>query len=121
MFGLFFGGYANAVDKAVEMEGSTSVKIGVGMREAGRSMRSYAKNFARFGIAFSMAECTVEKIRARHDIYNSVLGGCVAGAVMSAAPSESMPHRARASTMAFGCVSVAAFSAAIDYYMEYMD
>lgn len=121
MFGLFFGGYSNAVDKAVETEGPASLKLRIGFREAALSMRSYAKNFAKFGASFSAAECTIEKVRARHDIWNSIIGGCVAGAYMSAAPSEKMPHRARAMQMAFGCGSVAAFSAAIDYYMEYMD
>lgn len=121
LFGLFFGGYSNAVDKAVETEGPASLKLRVGFKEAARSMRSYAKNFAMFGASFSISECTVEKLRARHDIWNSVIGGCAAGAFMSSAPSERIPHRARAAQMAFGCASVAAFSAAIDYYMEYMD
>ncbi|CAN8063036.1 unnamed protein product [Agarophyton chilense] len=121
LFGLFFGGYSNAVDKAVETEGPASLKLRVGFKEAARSMRSYAKNFAWFGASFSAAECTVEKIRARHDIWNSVIGGCVAGAFMSSSPSDKMTPRARAMQMAFGCASVGAFSAAIDYYMEYMD
>lgn len=120
MCGLFFGGYSNAVDKAVEMQGPTSVKLRVGFKEAARSMGSYAKSFARFGISFSAAECAIEKVRARHDIYNSIMAGCAAGAIMSASPKESIPPRVRASNMALGCASVAMFSAAIDYYMEYM-
>lgn len=120
-FGLFFGGYANAVDKAVDMQGSTLVKFRVGMREAWRAMASYSKNFARFGFLFSGCECAIEKFRGRHDIINSTLGGCAAGAAMGSAPMQSIPYRARAAQMTFGCVSVGAFSAAIDYYMEYMD
>lgn len=120
-FGLFFGGYASAVDKAVEMQGSTSLKLRVGAKEAWRAMASYAKNFARFGMIFSIAECTVEKYRARHDMVNSIVGGCVAGAGMASAPFETIPARARATQMAIGCASVGAFSAAIDYYMEYME
>lgn len=121
LFGLFFGGYSQAVDKAVEMEGSAALKLRVGMKEAGRAMSSYAKSFAMFGLVFSGAECTVEKVRARHDIWNSIIGGCVTGAVMSSQPRQSIPHRARASQMAVGCGGMAAFSAAIDYYMEYME
>lgn len=121
MFGLFFGGYAQAVDKAVEMDGTAAMKIRVGMKEAGKAMGSYAKNFARFGLTFSIAECAIEKVRARHDMWNSIIGGCVAGSVMSAEWGQKMPARARASQMAIGCASVGAFSAAIDYYMEYMD
>lgn len=121
LFGLFFGGYSQAVDKAVEMEGSAGLKLRVGMKEAGRAMSSYAKSFAMFGLVFSGAECTVEKVRARHDIWNSIISGCVTGAVMSSQPRQNIPHRARASQMAVGCGGMAAFSAAIDYYMEYME
>lgn len=121
MLGLFFGGYASAVDKAVEMDGPTSAKLRVGMREAWRAMTSYGKNFARFGLLYSVSECAVEKFRAKHDMVNPVLGGCAAGAAMAAAPYESIPIRARAIQMGIGCASVAAFSAAIDYYMEYME
>lgn len=121
LFGLFFGGYSQAVDKAVEMEGPAALKLRVGMREAAKAMGSYAKSFAMFGVVFSGAECTVEKVRAKHDIWNSIIGGCVTGAVMSSQPRQSIPHRARASQMAVGCGGMAAFSAAIDYYMEYME
>lgn len=121
MLGLFFGGYASAVDKAVEMDGPTSAKLRVGMREAWRAMTSYGKNFAKFGLLYSVSECVVEKFRAKHDMVNPVLGGCAAGAAMAAAPYESIPARARAIQMGIGCASVAAFSAAIDYYMEYME
>lgn len=119
-FGLFFGGYANAVDKAVEMEGSTGAKLRVGFREAAVAMRSYAKNFAVFGAVFSMSECTVEKVRARHDLYNSVIAGCATGAIMSTQPRTPMSPQARATQMAVGCGGMAAFSTAIDYYMEHM-
>lgn len=121
MFGLFFGGYSNAVDKAVEMQGSAGLKLRVGFREAAKAMRSYARSFAMFGVVFSGSECTVEKIRARHDIWNSIVGGCVTGAVMSSQPRTSIPPRARVQQMAVGCAGMAAFSAAIDYYMEYME
>ena len=121
MFGLFFGGYSNAVDKAVEMEGSAGMKLRVGFREAARSMGSYARSFAMFGVVFSGSECTVEKIRARHDIWNSIIGGCTTGAVMSSQPRVALGHKARATQMGVGCAGMAAFSAAIDYYMEYME
>lgn len=121
MFGLFFGGYANAVDKAVEMEGSAALKLRVGMREAAKAMKSYARSFALFGFVFTGSECAVEKFRARHDIWNSIIGGCATGAIMSSQIRTPLPHRARASQMAVGCGGMAAFSAAIDYYMEYMD
>lgn len=120
-FGLFFGGYANAVDKAVELQGPTSAKLRVGFREAGIAMRSYAKHFAIFGAVFSTSECTVEKVRARHDLYNSVIAGCATGAILASQPTQTISHRARATQMAVGCGGMAAFSTAIDYYMEYWD
>lgn len=118
-FGLFFGGYANAVDKAVDTEGSTLVKVRVGMREAGAAMSSYAKNFARFGFFLSATECFIERFRGRHDLFNPVVGGCITGAGMAASPSQQMPVKARATQMAIGCASLAAFSLAIEKYMEY--
>jgi mitochondrial import inner membrane translocase subunit TIM22 len=119
--GLFFGGYSNAVDKAVELEGPPSAKLRLGFREAGRSMRSMAKSFAIFGAVFSVSECTVEKIRAQHDLYNSVIAGCATGAILATQPTQTMPARARATQMAVGCGGMAAFSVAIDYYMEHWE
>lgn len=119
VFGLFFGGYSNAVDRAIDTKGSTLVKMRVGMREAGAAMSSYAKNFARFGFFLSGTECTLETLRGRHDIFNPVLGGCITGAGMASAPLQSMPAKLRAQQMAIGCASLAAFSLAIEKYMEY--
>lgn len=119
--GLLFGGYSSAVDKAVELEGPASLKLRVGFREAGRAMLSYSKQFAMFGVVFSTSECTVEKIRARHDLYNSVIAGCATGAIMASQPRDRIPARARAVQMAVACGGMAAFSTAIDYYMEHME
>lgn len=121
MCGLFFGGYSNAVDKAVEMEGTAGMKLRVGMKEAAKSMRSYAGNFAKVGGIYVLAECTLERVRARHDLFNAIVGGCATGGALSASPKTVMPPRARAVQMAMGCGSFALFSGAIDYYMEYMN
>lgn len=120
-FGLFFGGYSSAVDKAVELQGPTSAKLRVGFKEAAVSMRSYMKTFATFGVVFSGSECAIEKFRARHDLYNSVIAGCATGSILSSQPMQSIPARARLIQMATGCAGMAAFSTAIDYYMEYME
>jgi mitochondrial import inner membrane translocase subunit TIM22 len=121
VFGLFSGGYSNAVDKAVEMEGPASAKLRVGFKEAGLAMRPYAKSFAIFGIVFSGSECVVEKVRARHDLYNSVIAGCATGAILASQPTQSISPRSRFVQMAVGCGGMAAFSTAIDYYMEYWE
>lgn len=120
-FGLFASGYTNAVDKAVDMQGSTLVKLRVGMREAWIAMASYAKNFARFGFAFSVTECVIERVRARNDIINATAAGCVTGAGMALSPFQAMPLRARVMQMAMGSASIGLFSMAIEYYMKYMD
>jgi mitochondrial import inner membrane translocase subunit TIM22 len=121
VFGLFSGGYSNAVDKAVEMQGPASAKLRVGFKEAGLAMRPYAKSFAIFGVVFSGSECVVEKVRARHDLYNSIIAGCATGAILASQPTQSIPHRARLTQMAVGCGGMAAFSTAIDFYMEYWE
>ena len=42
------------------------------------------KGFAATGALFVASECAVEKARGKSDIYNAVVGGCVAGAALSA-------------------------------------
>lgn len=103
------------------MQGSTLVKLRVGMREAWVAMMSYAKNFARFGFAFSVTECVIERVRARDDIVNPTAAGVVTGAGMAMSPFQSLPLRARLVQMAMGGASIGLFSMAIEYYMKYMD
>mmetsp|Transcript_13239 Transcript_13239/g.40698 ORF Transcript_13239/g.40698 Transcript_13239/m.40698 type:complete len:185 (-) Transcript_13239:642-1196(-) len=118
-FGLFFGGYANAVDQAVDLEGTTGQKLRVGFRSAAKAMGGYARSFAMFGLIYSGSECAVEKFRARHDIYNAMAAGCITGGTISSQPRSPIGGKARATQMAVGCAGMAAFSAAVDYYIEY--
>mmetsp|Transcript_895 Transcript_895/g.2456 ORF Transcript_895/g.2456 Transcript_895/m.2456 type:complete len:199 (-) Transcript_895:648-1244(-) len=120
-FGLVFGGYSGAVDEAVELKGTTREKLRVGFRSAARAMGSYAKSFALWGATFSGSECVVESYRARHDIYNSMMAGCITGATLASAPRQQIGARARTTQMAVACGGMAAFSTAIDYYMEYWE
>ena len=62
------------------------------------------------GALFAGSECVVEKMRAKHDIYNSIYAGCAAGGALA--------HSAGPKGMCLGCVSFAAFSGFIDYIME---
>lgn len=71
--------------------------------------RSYAKGFGAMGALFAGSECVIEKVRAKHDMYNSVYAGCTAGAILA--------HSGGPKAMAVGCSTFAAFSAAIDYFM----
>ncbi|KAI3661246.1 hypothetical protein MP638_005683 [Amoeboaphelidium occidentale] len=79
-------------------------------RDMGKRSYSMAKSFAVIGAIYSTTECVIESYRAKHDIYNSVSAGCVSGALLAI---RSGPQGA-----AFGCAGFAAFSAAIDYFME---
>lgn len=61
------------------------------------------------GALFAGSECVIEKMRAKHDVYNSVYAGCVTGGTIA--------HSGGAKAMCVGCVSFAAFSAVIDRFM----
>ena len=63
------------------------------------------------GAMFAGSECVIEKMRAKHDIYNSVGAGCFAGAVLA---SSGGPK-----AMCAGCATFAAFSAFIDRIMDH--
>jgi mitochondrial import inner membrane translocase subunit TIM22 len=73
--------------------------------------RSYAKGFGAMGALFAGSECAVEKMRAKHDIYNSVYAGCFTGAVLA--------HKAGPQAMCAGCATFAALSAAIDHFLAH--
>lgn len=77
--------------------------------QTGRRSRRWGKNFAMVTIVFSGIECVVEKYRAKHDVRNGVIGGCVTGAVLAANQGPA--------AMCLGCAGFAAFSAAIDSFM----
>lgn len=71
--------------------------------------RSYAKGFGAMGALFAGSECVIEKMRARHDMYNSIYAGCTTGAILA--------HSGGPKAMCIGCASFAAFSAVIDKFM----
>jgi len=80
-----------------------------GARKTKAKSRSWGKNFAALTAMFQGFECAVEKVRGKHDIYNSCTAGCFTGAALA---RQSGPQ-----AMAIGCVGFAAFSAAIDTFM----
>jgi len=69
----------------------------------------WSRNFAFITGVFGGSDCLVEKYRGTHDVWNSVLSGCVTGAAMQA---KSGPQAA-----AIGCGGFAAFSLVIDKVM----
>ncbi|RDW88260.1 mitochondrial import inner membrane translocase subunit Tim17 [Coleophoma cylindrospora] len=81
-----------------------------GFKDMGARSFSSAKNFGKVGAIFAGTECCVEGFRAKNDLKNGVIAGCITGGVL-AAPAG--PQAA-----AVGCAGFAAFSLAIDAYMR---
>jgi import inner membrane translocase subunit TIM22 len=113
-FGVFMSSLENAgggiEGMAVEENRPTRVVIKEMLRNMRSRSVSYAKGFATMGFLYSGAECVVEKYRAKHDKLNPVYAGCIAGGIMA--------HGAGPQGMAFGCATFAAFSAAIEHFLE---
>ncbi|KAG8370194.1 hypothetical protein BUALT_Bualt14G0091800 [Buddleja alternifolia] len=83
--GLFMGLFLGALDNPImqhEMTGRQQLVYQA--KQMGRRSWSSCKAFAVMGFVFSAAECAVEKARAKHDITNTVVAGCVTGGTMSA-------------------------------------
>lgn len=80
------------------------------LKDMGSSMKSYAKGFALCGLVYQGCECLIEKEFARHDTYTILASGCAAGAVLGATGGPQ--------TMALGCGGFAAFSVAMEAFMD---
>ena len=80
------------------------------MRAALKSTAGKAGGWARsFGILtalFGGVECVIEKYRAKHDVWNPALSGCIVGATLAA---KGGPGPA-----CFGCVGFGGFSLVVD-------
>ncbi|KAK3939544.1 putative mitochondrial import inner membrane translocase [Diplogelasinospora grovesii] len=81
-----------------------------GFKDMGARSWSTAKNFGAVGALFSGIECGVEGLRAKNDMANGVVAGCMTGAILA---RNGGPQAA-----AVGCAGFAAFSAAIDAWMR---
>ena len=114
-FGLFMASMAydvpvgtTAVNSIRDLPFKQQMKIQ--FSDMGRRTYSSAKNFGYLGLIYSGVECSIESLRAKHDIYNGVSAGCVTGAALAV---KSGPQAA-----AFGCAGFAAFSTAIELYFS---
>uniref|UniRef100_A0A453NA19 Mitochondrial import inner membrane translocase subunit TIM22 n=2 Tax=Aegilops tauschii subsp. strangulata TaxID=200361 RepID=A0A453NA19_AEGTS len=81
LMGLFFGALENPI---MSEEMTARQQIVYQAKQMGRKSMSHAKTFAVMGLIFSAAECVVEKARAKHDITNSAVAGCVTGGALAA-------------------------------------
>lgn len=107
MMGLFFA----ALDNPITQEHMTTrQQLVYTAKQMGQRSWSSCKTFAVMGLIFSAAECVVEKARAKHDITNTVIAGCVTGGAISA---RGGPQAACA-----GCAGFAAFSVVIEKFLE---
>ncbi|KAI3794705.1 hypothetical protein L1987_37338 [Smallanthus sonchifolius] len=110
--GLAMGLFLGALDNPIHQDQMTGRQLFVytAKQMGGRSWAS-CKAFAVMGLVFSAAECVVEKARAKHDITNTAIAGCVTGGAISAKTGG--PKGA-----CFGCAGFAAFSVAIEKFLD---
>ncbi|KAG2732808.1 hypothetical protein G9P44_003798 [Scheffersomyces stipitis] len=114
-FGLFMASMAydvpvgsEAVKHISELPFKQQMKLQ--FTDMGRRAYSSARNFGYIGMVYSGVECSIESLRAKHDIYNGVSAGCITGAGLSikAGPQAAL----------VGCAGFAVFSTAIDLYLN---
>lgn len=114
-FGLFMASMAydvpvgsNAASHISELPFKQQMKLQ--FTDMGRRSLNSAKNFGYIGMVYSGVECSIESLRAKHDIYNGISAGCITGAGLSikAGPQAAL----------IGCAGFAAFSTAIDLYLR---
>lgn len=74
-----------------------------------RKARRWGKNMLAVGFLLAGSECCVEKYRAKHDLYNNLLGGAVTGAILAA--------RQGPWGIFFGSVGFALFGVATEWMM----
>jgi import inner membrane translocase subunit TIM22 len=114
-FGLFMASMAYDVPVGTESVKHISElpfkqQMKLQFTDMGRRAWSSAKNFGYIGLVYSGVECSIESLRAKHDIYNGVTAGCITGAGLSI--------KAGPQAAALGCAGFAAFSVAIDMYLS---
>ncbi|KAH6769891.1 Mitochondrial import inner membrane translocase subunit Tim17/Tim22/Tim23 family protein [Perilla frutescens var. hirtella] len=109
--GLAMGMFLGALENPMMQEEMTGRQQFIYQaKQMGRRSWSSCKAFAIMGFIFSAAECVVEKGRAKHDITNTVVAGCVTGGALSA---KGGPKAA-----CVGCAGFAAFSVVIEKFLE---
>ncbi|XP_050367486.1 mitochondrial import inner membrane translocase subunit TIM22-4 [Argentina anserina] len=112
--GLMMGMFLAALDNPINQDQMTGKQQFIyTAKQMGSRSWSSAKAFAVMGFVFSAAECVVEKARAKHDMTNTVVAGCVTGGTLSA--------RGGPKAACGGCAMFAAFSVAIEKFLDRHD
>ncbi|CCC71065.1 hypothetical protein NCAS_0G01780 [Naumovozyma castellii] len=106
---------ALSANGAVKQMAELSMRQQVKLQFADMGKRSYssAKNFGYIGMIYAGVECVVESVRAKNDIYNGLLAGCLTGGGLA--------YKSGPQATVAGCAGFAAFSLAIDLYMKSED
>jgi mitochondrial import inner membrane translocase subunit TIM22 len=63
-------------------------------KSTGGKVSGWARNFGILTALFGGVECVIEKYRAKHDVWNPVLSGCIVGGTLAAkgGPAVSSNH-----------------------------
>lgn len=115
--GVVFGGVVGSVTGAFNFDntrlpGETlGMMLKRGAKHSAANAWRLGKTFGMIGAAYSTIECYVQKYRGAHTLSNASLAGCLTGGVLAA--------RAGPFAASLGCVGFAAFSTAIDYFMDH--
>lgn len=108
LIGLFLSGIPSSIEPLENIPIKGQVKVA--LREMGSKTWSSAKNFGIVSVLFSAFECTIEKYRAKTDIYNTMSAGCLSGAVLARGTGPK--------GMLIGCAGFATFSSAMEYFLS---
>ena len=118
-FGGFIGLFLSSLSAGPELSALRGIdaptlplrtQLKMTSKDMGSKSFSTAKNFGMIGMMFSGIECVLETYRAKKDIYNTMTAGCASGGILSA---KGGPKAAL-----FGCAGFAAFSSAIEYFLQ---
>jgi import inner membrane translocase subunit TIM22 len=84
-------------------------QIRAGFKGTASKTFGWAKSFAVLTALFGGVECLIEKYRAKHDVWNPVVSGCVVGGTLSA--------KGGPAAACIGCIGFAGFSLVVDKIM----
>lgn len=118
LLGMFLSGMASTGPEANLLHPAASATTATPFRvqakqvlgEMGSRTWRSAKSFGKIAALFTGFECVVETYRAKHDITNTLAAGCMTGGVLAA---KGGPKAAL-----LGCAGFAAFSAAIEHFLQ---
>nr|XP_033509698.1 mitochondrial import inner membrane translocase subunit TIM22-4-like isoform X1 [Nicotiana tomentosiformis] len=119
--GLFMGLFLGALDNPImQEEMTTRQQLVYQAKQMGRRSWSSCKTFAVMGLVFSAAECVDEKARAKHDMTNTAVAGCITGGTLSA--RGNICYLDHAKYLQTGILDIFSYLASvIDSYTFYLD